>query len=108
VFTVRNHFHRHGSALTAATCVILCLALVVGLALPYILRIQQAAADLQTIFGRCYDRADFGSRVDYRNAPAFLHDRIARAAYHLWQQEGCPHGRDKEHWSMAIEQLQRT
>jgi hypothetical protein len=34
-----------------------------------------------------------------------LHDRIAVAAYHLWQQEGCPHGRDKEYWYKAVEQL---
>jgi hypothetical protein len=68
---------------------------------------RDTVLDLQTVFGRCYDRADFGGRIDYRDAPAFLHDRIAVAAYHLWQREGCPHGRDKEHWHMAVEQLRR-
>jgi hypothetical protein len=33
------------------------------------------------------------------------HEEIARLAYSLWQAEGCPHGRDKEHWFRAIEQL---
>jgi Protein of unknown function (DUF4058)/Protein of unknown function (DUF2934) len=61
--------------------------------------------DLQSILGRCYDRADFGGQINYRDVPAFLHDRIAIAAYYLWQQEGCPHGRDQEHWNMAVEQL---
>jgi hypothetical protein len=35
------------------------------------------------------------------------HEDIATAAYYLWQKEGCPHGRDREHWQFAIEQLQR-
>jgi hypothetical protein len=34
-------------------------------------------------------------------------DRIAVAAYYLWQREGCPHGRDKEHWLRAVEELRR-
>jgi hypothetical protein len=33
------------------------------------------------------------------------HEVIARAAYYLWQAEGCPNGRDREHWSRAIDQL---
>ncbi len=36
-----------------------------------------------------------------------LHDRLALAAYYLWQQEGCPQGRDKEHWYKALEELTR-
>jgi hypothetical protein len=68
---------------------------------------RDTVLDLQALFGRCYDQADFGSRIDYGRPPAFLHDRIASAAYHLWQQEGCPHGRDREHWYMAVEQLRR-
>jgi hypothetical protein len=68
---------------------------------------RDSVLDLQSLFGHCYDRADFGGRIDYRDAPPFLHDRIAIGAYHLWQQEGCPHGRDKEHWYIALEQLRR-
>jgi len=32
-------------------------------------------------------------------------EEIALAAYYLWQAEGCPQGRDQEHWFQAIEQL---
>ncbi|HEX4083888.1 MAG TPA: DUF2934 domain-containing protein [Chthoniobacteraceae bacterium] len=32
-------------------------------------------------------------------------EEIALAAYRLWLQEGCPHGRDREHWLKAREQL---
>ena len=63
--------------------------------------------DLQSAFARCYDRADFGSRIDYREMPAVLRDRIAVAAYYLWQREGCPHGRDQEHWYKAVEDLRK-
>jgi len=63
--------------------------------------------DLQTVFSRCYERANFGGLINYRDAPVVLHDRIAIAAYNQWQQEGCPHGRDRDHWYMAVEQLTR-
>jgi hypothetical protein len=66
---------------------------------------RDVVVDLQSVFGQCYDRADFGARINYQDAPAFLHDRIAIGAYYLWQKEGCPHGRDKEHWCMVVEQL---
>jgi hypothetical protein len=72
---------------------------------PLVATDRDLVLDLQTVFGRCYDRVDFGARINYRDAPAVLHDRIALAAYNQWQQEGCPHGRDKEHWYMAVEQL---
>jgi hypothetical protein len=29
------------------------------------------------------------------------HDEIARYAYHLWEAEGRPHGRDLEYWLQA-------
>ena len=32
-------------------------------------------------------------------------DRIRDRAYQIWQQEGCPEGRDHIHWQMAAEQL---
>jgi hypothetical protein len=75
--------------------------------LPLTSKDRDIVLDLQTVFARCYDRADFGSRINYRDAPACLHERIAIAAYYLWRQEGCPQGRDKEHWDMAVEQLRR-
>jgi hypothetical protein len=28
-------------------------------------------------------------------------DPIAERAYQIWQESGCPHGKDKEHWFRA-------
>jgi hypothetical protein len=47
-----------------------------------------------------------------KETPGFIdsktpHENVARAAYYLWQQEGCPHGRDKVHWYKAVEELRR-
>ncbi|MBI3407325.1 MAG: DUF4058 family protein [Planctomycetes bacterium] len=67
---------------------------------------RDIVVNLQAAFDRCYDQCDFARRINYQYAPAHLHGRIATAAYYLWQQEGCPHGRDKSHWSTAVEQLQ--
>lgn len=36
-------------------------------------------------------------------APA--HDEVARRAYELWQQEGCPEGHALKHWIEAEKQL---
>jgi hypothetical protein len=30
-------------------------------------------------------------------------DWIETAAYYLWIQEGCPEGRDREHWDQAVQ-----
>ena len=30
---------------------------------------------------------------------------IAARAYELWQQSGCPHGQDQEHWFQAEREL---
>lgn len=30
---------------------------------------------------------------------------IREAAYYIWQNAGCPSGRDEQFWAMAIEQL---
>lgn len=30
-------------------------------------------------------------------------DRVRRRAYELWQQEGCPPGRERDHWERARE-----
>jgi hypothetical protein len=34
-------------------------------------------------------------------------ERLALCAYFIWLSEGCPHGRDREHWIQAEEQLLR-
>lgn len=31
-----------------------------------------------------------------------MEDKIEEVAYRLWEEEGCPHGRDSEHWTMAV------
>jgi hypothetical protein len=33
-------------------------------------------------------------------------ERIRLRAYHIWEQEGRPHGRDAEHWREAERQLE--
>ncbi|WP_420858551.1 DUF2934 domain-containing protein [Marivivens marinus] len=35
-------------------------------------------------------------------------DQIAEAAYHIWMAEGCPAGRDQDHWLAAEAQLTTT
>jgi len=30
-----------------------------------------------------------------------MEDKIREVAYRLWEEEGCPNGKDSEHWSMA-------
>ena len=39
------------------------------------------------------------------NVPEPSDEEIALSAYRLWLQEGCPHGRDREHWLKARHQL---
>ena len=58
--------------------------------------------DLQATFTRTYDEAGFSTKIDYGHPP---HKLIAAFAYEIWQEEGCPHGRDKEHWYEAVERL---
>ena len=36
---------------------------------------------------------------------ASLQEQIARRAHELWEQEGRPPGRDREHWLAAEEQI---
>jgi hypothetical protein len=90
---------------------------------------RDTVIDLQTAFLHCYGEGGYSDRIDYRQgSPAPLEEgdrgwldatlrarglrppsdeEIAVAAYHLWEQEGRPHGRDKEHWRLAAEQLKR-
>jgi hypothetical protein len=32
-------------------------------------------------------------------------ERIRQRAYEIWEREGRPHGRDEEHWRMALDEL---
>ena len=40
-----------------------------------------------------------------QESPYPTDEEIALAAYRIWLQEGCPHGRDWAHWLKAKEQL---
>jgi hypothetical protein len=73
--------------------------------LPLAANERDGVVDLQAVFRQCYERAAFGRLIDRRNIPPFLHDRIAAAAYRLWEQEGRPHGRNKDHWARAVAEL---
>ena len=90
---------------------------------------RDTVLDTHTAFTRCYDQGGFAAKIDYKRephvpldeedrrwldsvlvqqklrAPLPAHEEIARAAYFLWEQEGRPHGRDKEFWRRAIELL---
>ncbi len=92
---------------------------------------RDTVLDLHTAFTRCYDQGGFAAKIDYARDPSVPldeedrrwfndvlveqklrhplpgHDEIAHAAYRLWEQEGRSHGRDKEHWQRAMEQLRR-
>ena len=44
--------------------------------------------------------------IPHTNAPQSVsHESIARRAYEIWQSEGCPNGRDMEHWLRALSEL---
>ena len=32
-------------------------------------------------------------------------DSVAARAYQIWQQNGCPHGQDQQHWFQAEQEL---
>jgi hypothetical protein len=87
---------------------------------------RDAVLDLQTVFTRSYDEGGSAGKIDYQGNPPTLltqekqswldqwlvqqkrrlpHDQVARAAYYLWQKDGCPQGRHQEHWYRAIEEL---
>ena len=37
--------------------------------------------------------------------PLDRNERIRQRAYEIWEREGRPHGRDEEHWRMAVDEL---
>lgn len=92
---------------------------------------RDTVLDLQTAFTRCCTEGTFARRIDYRREPpvplsqedrrwinelltsqhlrepAPTEEEIARGAYFLWQEEGCPHGRDQDFWYRALELLKQ-
>jgi hypothetical protein len=91
---------------------------------------RDTVLDLQTVFTKCYEQGGFSGRIDYRKDPVIpldeeerrwldtlllrqnlrkplpQHADIAVAAYRIWEQEGRPRGREKEHWYQALAALQ--
>ena len=35
-------------------------------------------------------------------------ERIRQRAYELWYGQGCPHGRDQEHWEQAMREVEEA
>ena len=90
---------------------------------------RDSVLDLQAAFTRCYAEGGYYSWIDYGREPAVslradhcrmldamlvsqglrmaapTHEEVALAAYFIWQQQGCPHGRDKENWYQGLAQL---
>jgi hypothetical protein len=85
-----------------------------------------AVLDLQAVVTRCYDTGRFFERINYDHDPAvplkkearsrldailltqklrMPHDHVALAAYYIWEREGRPTGREKEHWHQALQAL---
>jgi hypothetical protein len=88
---------------------------------------RDTVVDLQATYARSYDQGGFAGKIDFARQPDLgltdgtrhrlrelldhvrpahlVHDKIALAAYHIWQEQGCPDGRAGEHWHLAIEYL---
>ena len=47
------------------------------------------------------------SRLPYKEFCQPSEEQLALCAYFIWLSEGCPDGRDREHWTQAEEQLLR-
>jgi Protein of unknown function (DUF4058)/Protein of unknown function (DUF2934) len=91
---------------------------------------RDTVLNLQAAFTRCFDVGGFAGHVDYRRElpdaldednrawveetlvsqgvlEPLAHEDIAVAAYHAWEQEGLPYGRDKDHWRLARAHLRK-
>lgn len=44
-----------------------------------------------------------GKSKRYRDMSDEANEWIETAAYYIWLEEGCPEGRDKEHWNSALQ-----
>ncbi len=92
---------------------------------------RDTVLDLQSVFTRTFAEGNFAARIDYASdppgplrdddrrwldellvkhglrGPMPPHEEIARAAYRLWEEEGRPQGRDRQHWQQALACLRR-
>jgi hypothetical protein len=93
---------------------------------------RDTVLDLQAAFTRCFVEGGYYARIDYCQDPpvplsdedgrwldvmlrsqglrpvAPSHEDVSLAAYYLWEREGRPHGREREHWRRALAQLRRA
>jgi hypothetical protein len=87
---------------------------------------RDTVVDLQAVFTSAFEGENFDTTIDYRcepdvpltaeeyhrlaarlKWPSFTHEEIAPVAYQIWNEEGCLHGRDREHWKLAMERLRK-
>lgn len=56
--------------------------------------------------GSCYARSGLGQRIGGIGMASDREARIRTRAYELWERDGRPHGRDKEHWARAAREIE--
>jgi hypothetical protein len=59
--------------------------------------------DLTSAFERTFEEGGFAAKIDYQRDPPA--EALSSYAYRIWEREGRPHGRDKDHWYRAIADL---
>jgi hypothetical protein len=64
---------------------------------------RDVVIDLNAAFLRCYEEGGFAANIDFHHEPP--ESVISARAHQIWEKEGRPHGRDKEHWYQAISEL---
>jgi hypothetical protein len=66
-----------------------------------------AISDRFSSLNRC--RARIWSAAMYQDTEKFVdlnfEQDVRKAAYHLWEKDGRPEGREKDYWFMALEQM---
>lgn len=53
-------------------------------------------------------KSDTAPRTGAEALTEFERDQIRRRARAIWREEGCPKGRDHEHWAMAELQVLKS
>lgn len=46
-----------------------------------------------------------GRKKKLNSTKALLPEQIQQRAYLIWESEGCPHGKDEQHWKQAEQEL---
>ena len=85
---------------------------------------RDTVVDMTAVFAQAFEAGKFKEKIDYCHEPEvpltedqyrriatllkwplFAHEEVAAAAYQIWEEEGRPQGRDREHWKIALERL---